>query len=169
MSKRGVKIIAIAAIMMCVIVVVGVLSWLTSCISWIGGIPEGEWAICVQDNQGTVLPHACLTVLSADGEPLTFRAHGSAEEAGELFDNYSTPKSVCADENGVLRLKNSCHFGFGGSYWKLFWIWRIGADPQEISPRSWLLKISAPGYKAATMTVGDLLERKEVTVRLEPL
>ena len=158
MSKRSVTIVAI---ILGLVVAALVVSRLTTAITWYGATPEDEWSIYVQDNHGAALPHACLAVVSAEGQPLSYRG----DESG-LFENYSTPESVCADDNGVLRLRTRS-LPYGGSHWKLFWIWSIGSSPQDDISWSFFLEISAPSYKTAAVSVNDLMSQEEITVRLK--
>ena len=167
MTERGARIVVIVFITIGVIVGGAVLSWITTAVTWDGRMPVGEWSIEVRGSDMAALPDACLTVLSREGDVISMPASDSADEARCPFDNYSAQESVCADYQGIIRLRNTLNLGYGGSCWKLFWIWRIGSDPQE-GPTTLLLKISAPGYEAATVSVDRLFSEKDITVELEP-
>ncbi len=153
-------------IMLGVVAIAALMSWLTTAVTYDGRMPVGEWTMRIENSDGKALPKACLTILSGGGDVISWSPNDLGEEVKGPFDNYTAPGSVCADDRGLLRLKNTRTLKYGGSYWKLFWIWRIGSDPHE-GPRNLLLKISAPGYEAVIVPLSTLFSEKGSTVVLK--
>jgi hypothetical protein len=166
MSRRAKIVTTVIVIVLVILIAAVLLSWLTTTVTWDGRVPKGEWSILVQDHQGNALPDACVTVLSKEGQPVSFESQDTAKESRGPFDNYSTPEGVCADRNGVIRLQNTRSLGYGGRYWKLLWVWHIGSNPSE-SPMSLILRVSAPDYEDTLVSVDDLVSQRIVTVTLE--
>jgi len=164
MCERSIGIIVAACISVMSIALGVLLSWLTTHLTWIGTMPLGEWTIRVHNRQGIALGDAYLTLVSKTGEPLSYGAGASGLPTGP-FDNYTGPGSVRADHDGVLSLRNTRARKYGGSCWKLLWIWRIGSDPYT-GPLTLVIEISAPRYKAARVSVRELFSQKEITIAL---
>ena len=157
--KRKKCAVAILVSLVC-IAVTGVLSWRTT--YWDGEIGERKWSIYVQDARGNPVTDANLTVLSRTGKPLSYDPLGPGRF---LFDDYTSPGSLGADGNGLIRLRVSHRAPFGGTSHQLFWIWEFGDDPQA-GPASLAVRISAPGHKDATISVAELLDKDRMTVKL---
>lgn len=158
MSKKRMRIIIAAAIFLVVVGLAAVLSWRTTATIWDGEMLQGEWSIRVQNHQGIALADAYLSVITEDGESVSYGDYGRGP-----FDNYTAPGDVRADD-GVLRLRNTRRLKVGGTFWELFWIWRIGSYPDP--GMGLVFKISAPGYEAATVSFDDLLSQNEITIAL---
>jgi len=164
MSKTKMKTVVIAAGVLALIAAAGALSWLTTGVMWDGGVPVGQWSIHVQDPLGNSLGDAHLT-MTLRGKP--YLPDGLREGESGVFDNYTGPEGVSADDDGVLRLRNTQDLEDGGTYHRLFWIWHIG-DPADMGFDDLLLSISVPGYETATLSVADLFEQEKTTVTLHP-
>lgn len=159
MCKKRMRIVIVAAIFLVVVGSAVVLSWWTTATIWDGEMLQGEWSIRVQNHQGIALADAYLSLITEDGESVSYGDYGRGP-----FDNYTAAGSVRADGDGVLRLRNTRRLKVGGTFWELFWIWRIGSYPDP--GMGLVLKISAPDYEAATVSLDDLLVRKEITIAL---
>ena len=157
MPKRRIRIIIVAA--MVLVGSAAVLSWRTTATTWHGEMLQSEWTIRVQDHQGIALADAYLALITEDGESVSYGDYGRGP-----FDNYTAPGDVRADDDGVLRLRNTRCLKVGGTFWELFWIWRIGSYPDP--GMGLVFKISARGYEPATVSFDDLLVQKEITITL---
>ena len=164
MAGDSMRIVVMAVVCLLVFGLAAV-SRVTSRATWTARMACGEWAIRVQDEQGDAIPDASLRVVHPEtGETLSY---GAARSDGAIgpFDNYTGPGSVTAGADGVIRLRNTRRLRYGGEYWKLFWIWIVGADPGK-GPHSLLLELSAPGHESARVSVNDVWSAKETVLKL---
>lgn len=153
MSKANRRILIAATALLVLMGAAGVLSYVTTYIIGDGTLlPSGEWVVRVQNEQGTPLPAAAVDFLN----PQTGRPVRPGEAYSWLFDNYTGPGSVVTDRSGVARLRNTHILPTGFAYWKLFWIWPIGHPPEGDPGASPFLRISASGYKPATVSLNDM-------------
>ncbi|MEZ0265709.1 MAG: hypothetical protein ACAI43_13345 [Phycisphaerae bacterium] len=124
----------------------GVLSYLTTGVTWDGGFPSGEIRIDVRDAAGQPVHGAKLAVYRggtpqlADGYPIANHTAGAeliSDEAGRI---------VAVQERGGIQ--------FGGHYWELFWCIPIG---RHTGPR-FDCEITAPGYPPVAFGLRRLFE-----------
>ena len=124
------------------------LSRITTEEEWYGFFHSGSWSVIVVAEQtGSPIPGATVEVAERSWVPF-------APPPGEtkwLRDR--------TDETGRIELAISHEEspGYGGTAYRLFWIWRIG--PPRRKPVG-LLRITAEGFRPATIDTETILASK---------
>jgi hypothetical protein len=163
MVPTSVTIVIVCGILLLVVGLAAGVSWATTRVAWDATMPRGGWAVRVQNEQGSAIPNASLSLLlPKTGKIVSYGVADSDGSAGP-FDNYTGPGSVTAGADGVVSLRNTRGLRYGGEYWKLFWIWEIGTTR---GPESLLVQVSAPRHQAARIPAQDLLSAKEIILKL---
>ena len=163
MSRGRVRALAIAGAGLTALGVAIVLSWATTHSYWDGFCPVGEWTVHIRDQQGAPVSGAVARLCYPEtGQPIEY---GSRLES--VFDNYTDSSGLQSDHDGAIHFRNTRRLGFGGEFWDLLWIWRIGTNG-ESSPYHVVVEVSAANFHPATLSVGDLWDQEQTTVRLVP-
>jgi len=156
--NRKRSIIILVIVLLAIGVLLTGLSWVTTYVAWVGRMPKGTWILYVKDVTGTPIHYAKVDFLSS-------RTGTLVATQGGPFDNCTGPGSVASDSDGAIELRNTKAFLYGGTYWKLFWVWPIGACP-DMGPRAIVLRISAQGYKPSTLDMTTVLSQDKLVVTL---
>lgn len=136
-------------------------SWATTHILWDGRMPIGQWFLHISDEMGRPIPDAAMEIISPKGRSLST----PGVESSGPFDNYAGPGSLASDSQGVIMLRNIRELPYGGSCWKLLWIWPIGACPAQ-SPGSLIVRINSQGHEPAATTIETILSQGHVALIL---
>jgi len=135
----------VAVVFVCML---GILSWHTTEVHYLGWLGAGEYRVRVIDDREQAVAGGSVTV-SVGGET----------PSRLLFENYTGPNSIVTDGSGEFSLVVPRPLPTGGRERYLFWIWRVGTVPFTESIK---VEVRAPGYINGVASTRDVLDRTSV-------
>jgi len=128
-----------------VVVLLGVLSYVTTSAQWIGGFPLGEFRIKVTSSDGKPIEGATLRIYSKKTSKLA---------SYFPIDNHVTGEELTTNKDGeTVALRVNGGIDFGGHSWRLFWIIPMG----DRSPK-FNCVLSAAGFRDLKFPLGRLFD-----------
>lgn len=147
----------------CAITLLIMLSWCTTEIIWDAEIRPGDWTVQVLAEGGIGNTNACVSVIMENGKVLTIDQNHDEKVTRSPIDNYTVPGSLCADRQGIIRIRISRPLRYGGVQWKALWLYPVGRGPNE-SPVPKTILISMGKCGSVIVPIDDLRKMHEVVI-----
>jgi|ERR1043165_5204122 hypothetical protein len=136
------KIVKFVLLLIGVVVFLGIASYFTTSMDWLGAFPEGECRLNIRNVDGARVKGAVLRL---------YRGETNEPAYKQPILNYVPDKELSSDENGRIVAYTGYSGKFGGHSWKLFWLIPMGDKGPEYN-----CELSAAGYKPAKFSIHQL-------------